>query len=99
MGGIPGNPAPRNHFLVRIVKPSSCHSTDAFGGNKYRRVTTPLRSTSPVSDKSTLHPCPLEQHFGGPVLLRVLIRSPMRYNLDCEFRDAMLDNNSSATPY
>ena len=32
MGGAPRNPAPRNHFLVWIVKPSGCHCTDAFGG-------------------------------------------------------------------
>ena len=31
MGGAPRNPAPRNHFLVWIVKPSGCHCTDAFG--------------------------------------------------------------------
>ena len=52
MGGAPRNPAPRNHFLVWIVKPSGCHCTDAFGGNKYRRVPIPLRSTSPSSDTS-----------------------------------------------
>ena len=28
MGGAPRNPAPRNHFWVRIVKPSGCHCTD-----------------------------------------------------------------------
>ena len=28
MGGAPRNPAPGNHFLVRIVKPSGCHCTD-----------------------------------------------------------------------
>ena len=28
MGGAPRDPAPRNHFLVRIVKPSGCHCTD-----------------------------------------------------------------------
>ena len=28
MGGAPRNLAPRNHFLVRIVKPSDCHCTD-----------------------------------------------------------------------
>ena len=51
MGGAPGNPAPRNHFLVRIVNPSGCHCTDAFGGTTYRRVPTPLRSTSPFPDR------------------------------------------------
>ena len=49
MGGAPRNPAPRNHFLLGIAKPSGCHCTDALGGNKYRRVHTPLRSTSPFS--------------------------------------------------
>ena len=34
MGGAPRNPAPRNHLLVWIVKPSGCHCTDAFGGGK-----------------------------------------------------------------
>ena len=28
MGGAPRNPAPRNHLLVRIVKPSGCHCTE-----------------------------------------------------------------------
>ena len=27
-GGAPGNPAPRKHFLVWIVKPAGCHCTD-----------------------------------------------------------------------
>ena len=36
--------------LVRIVKPSGCHCSDALGGETYRRVPTPLRSTSPFSD-------------------------------------------------
>ena len=44
----PRNPAPRNHFLVWIVKSPGCHCTDAFGGKEYRRVPTPLRSTSPI---------------------------------------------------
>ena len=47
MGGAPRNPAPKSHFLVWIVKPSGCHCTDAFGGDKYRWVPTPLRSTFP----------------------------------------------------
>ena len=50
MGGAPRNPAPRNHFLVRIVKSPGCHRKDAFGGEEYRRVPTPLRSTSPSSE-------------------------------------------------
>ena len=50
MGGAPMNPAPRNHFLVWIVKPSGCHCTDAFGGKTYRRVPTPLRSTSQAQE-------------------------------------------------
>ena len=28
MGGAPRNPAPKNHLLVSIVKPSGCHCTD-----------------------------------------------------------------------
>ena len=51
MGGAPRNPAARNHILVRIVKPSGCHCTDAFGGQTHRRVPTPLRSTSPFSER------------------------------------------------
>ena len=50
MRGAPRKPAHRNHFLVRIVKPSGCHCTDALGGTKYRGMPTPLRSTSPFSD-------------------------------------------------
>ena len=51
MGGAPRHPAPWNHLFVwvRIVKPSGCHCTDALGGTEYRRVPTPLRSTSPLS--------------------------------------------------
>ena len=52
MGGAPRNPAPRNHFLARIVKPAGCHCTDAFGGKRNRGVPTPLRSTSPFSGTS-----------------------------------------------
>ena len=52
MGGAPRNPAPRNHLLVWIVKPSGCHCTDVLDGKEYRRVPTPLRSTSPFSDYS-----------------------------------------------
>ena len=55
MGGAPRNPAPRNRLLVWIVKPPGCRCTDAFGVEKYRRVPTPLRSTSPFSDD---HPEP-----------------------------------------
>ena len=59
MGGAPRNPAPRNHLLVWIVKPSGCHCTDghltsrAFteGFKKYCRVPSPLRSTSPFSER------------------------------------------------
>ena len=54
MGGAPRNPAPGNHLWVRIVEPPGCHGTDAFDGKEYRRVPTPLRSTSPFSD-DTLH--------------------------------------------
>ena len=50
IGGAPRDPAPRNHFLVRIVRPSGCHCTDALGGTNFRRVPTPLRSISPFSD-------------------------------------------------
>ena len=50
MGGAPRNPAPRKHFSVWIVKPSGCPYTDAFCGQIHRRVPTPLRSTSPLSD-------------------------------------------------
>ena len=50
MGGAPRNPAPRNHFSAWIVEPSGCHCTDAIGGERYRRVPTPLRTTSPFSD-------------------------------------------------
>ena len=50
MGGAPRNPAPRNHLLVWTGKPSGCHCRDALGGKRYRRVPTPLRSTSPFSE-------------------------------------------------
>ena len=62
MGGAPRNPAPRNHFLVWIVKPSGCLCTDAFSGNKYRRVPTPLRSTSPFSDRPASQPFERASH-------------------------------------
>ena len=35
VGGAPRNPAPRNSFLVWIVKPSGCHCT---GGHLTSRV-------------------------------------------------------------
>ena len=37
MGGAPRNTAPGNHFLARIVEPSSCHCTD---GHLTGRVVT-----------------------------------------------------------
>ena len=43
MGGAPRNPAPRSHFLVRIVKPSGCHCTD---GHLRSRVSTEDRKIS-----------------------------------------------------
>ena len=49
VGGAPRNPAPRNHSLVWIVKPSGYPLQNAFGGKTYRRVPIPLRSTSPFS--------------------------------------------------
>ena len=55
MGGAPRNPAPRNHFLVWIVKPSGCHCADAFDGKAYRRVPLPLRSPSPFSELRPVH--------------------------------------------
>ena len=56
------------------VRPSGCHCTDAFGGNDYRRVPTPLRSTSPFSaarrrDGPFLHPF----HFLLLLLLIIII--------------------------
>ena len=58
MGGAPRNPAPRNHFLVWIVKPSGWHCTDGHLTSRVfteeskisYRVPTPLRSTSPFSE-------------------------------------------------
>ena len=49
MGGAPRNPAPRNHFLVRIVKPSGCQCTDASGGTKNTVECRPLLGALPVS--------------------------------------------------
>ena len=47
MGGAPKNPAPRNHFLAhRQAAAARMHSV----GTKCRRVPTPLRSTSPLSE-------------------------------------------------
>ena len=54
MGCAPRNPAPRKRFLAWIVTPSGCHCADAFGGTRYRRVPTPLRSTFPFSDVQEL---------------------------------------------
>ena len=70
MGGAPRNPAPRNHFLVRIVKPSGWHCTDAFGGKADRRVPTPLRSTSPFSDSCS----PPARRGGAPPFLQIETR-------------------------
>ena len=43
MGGAPRNRAPRNDFLVWIVKTSGCHSTD---GHLTSRVVTEDRKIS-----------------------------------------------------
>ena len=55
MGGAPRNPAPGNHLLVWILKPSGCHCTGPIGGETYRRVPTPLRSASLPLRKGTTH--------------------------------------------
>ena len=62
IGGAPRSPAPRNHLLVWIFEPSGCHCTDGHLTsrvspriNKYRRLPTPLRSTSRFS------------HAGSPI--------------------------------
>ena len=44
MGGAPRNLAPRNHSLVYIVEPSSCHS--AADGHLTSRVFTEDQSVS-----------------------------------------------------
>ena len=41
IGGAPRNPAPRNHFLVWIVKSPGCHCTDALGGEECRKSAQP----------------------------------------------------------
>ena len=48
MGGDPRNVAPRNNFLVWILKPSGCHSTDAFGGTNILEC-RPLLGALPAS--------------------------------------------------
>ena len=52
MGGALRNPAPRNHSSVWMFKPSRLPLHGCIWWNKYRRVPTPLRSTSPFSDVS-----------------------------------------------
>ena len=60
MGGVPRNPAPRNHFLAWIVRPSGCHplhrlalDTQSFhsGLTNIVECRPPLRSASPFSDR------------------------------------------------
>ena len=79
MGGAPRNPAPRNHFLVRIVKPSGCHCTDGHLTSgvftevqKCRRVPTTLRSTCPFSDCGGGAVLPDPPRHGLPSAARVL---------------------------
>ena len=54
MGGAPRNPAPRNHLTIRLSLHGWALDKQSFhsGSNKYRRVQTHLRSTSPFSDCS-----------------------------------------------
>jgi len=61
-GGAPRNLAPRNHFWRglpnhehTICKKPAFQSLAGCACKKYRRVSTPLRSTSPFSDD--WHPC------------------------------------------
>ena len=55
MGGAPRNPAPSNHFLVWMVKPSGCHCTDGhltsifFRGSKDIVECRPLLGAPPLS--------------------------------------------------
>ena len=48
IGGAPRNPAPMNHLLVWIVKPSGCDCTDVLGGNKSVKC-RPLLGALPLS--------------------------------------------------
>ena len=47
VGGAPRNPAPRNHLLVWIVRPSGCHCTD---GHLTSRVFTEDQQISKSAD-------------------------------------------------
>ena len=57
MGGAPRNPAPGNHLLAWIVKPSGCHCTDASGGREYVVECRPLLGALPLLSEPT-PPCP-----------------------------------------
>ena len=53
MGGAPRKPAPRNHLLVGIAKPSGCHCTDALGGKDIAECRHLLGAPPLFSDSGT----------------------------------------------
>ena len=59
-----------------IVKPSGRHRSDALGGSRYRRVPTPLRSTSP-----SLSPI----HFGRFSISRLAVLPFRCFGHKCRF--------------
>ena len=65
MGGAPRNPAPRNHLLVWIVKPSGCHCTDAFDGKNVVEC-PPLLGALPLSLTKGLRPVAQTPTFVAP---------------------------------
>ena len=77
MGGAPRNPAPRNHFLVWIVKPSGCHCTD---GHLTSRVFT---EDQQISCQSPLGALPLYLPPNGGFTLFLTSPSTETLNSAC----------------
>ena len=92
MGGAPRNPAPKNHFLVCIFKPSGCHCTNghltsrAFTEDQriLCSVPTPLRSTSPFSEgglceRHTVNPQSIQRPMDSCYVKQPYSKEPLNY--------------------
>ena len=67
MGGAPRNPAPRNHLLVRIVKPSGCHCTDGhLTSSVFTEDQTNIAECRPPLGALPLSSIPCGPPFGSP---------------------------------
>ena len=79
MAGAPRIPAPGNHFLTWIVKPSGCHCTDAIGGNKLCLVTACGEAGGQSCALHAVREVSSEVHWGTYIYIYIYIHIPYIY--------------------